>query len=295
MAIVNCNDICCLIITYNPDERLFELINNISNQVNKIIIVDNNSSTPNLNDLITSKKDDNIIVLQNKENLGIAKALNQGILWANTMKFKWVLTFDQDSNPFNNIIDLFTIVYNLYPLKSKIGAIGVNYPEKTTGGFFKYKDTKLYKEKDYLITSGCFLSVRSFTEIGGFREDFFIDNVDLEYSLRLKKNRMVSLITKEFGMNHRVGTPKRKEILGLNFSSSNHNETRRYYMARNNILLTREYFLRFPYFILKTNFFFVVSLFQILLVDDNMKAKIKATIRGIKDGIIYSSKFKKLT
>ena len=35
-------EICCLIISFNPDARLLELVNTIKNQVDQIVIVDNN-------------------------------------------------------------------------------------------------------------------------------------------------------------------------------------------------------------------------------------------------------------
>ena len=141
-----------------------------------------------------------------------------------------------------------------------------------------------------MITAGCLISIEIFEEIGGFREDFFIDNVDLEYSLRLKKNRKVSLITTVCGMEHEAGNSKYKKWFGINISSSNHNSFRRYYMARNHVILSREYFFCFPYFILKLNYFFFLSLIKILIVEGNKTEKIIASLKGLKDGFLFRSK-----
>jgi len=294
MEILNRDTICCLIITYNPDENLLELINIIVNQVNKIIIVDNNSSSEGFKDLLNFAKVNDVILIENKENLGIAKALNQGILCARKMNYNWILMFDQDSKPFSNTVEIISNVYSLYPEKQKIGAIGVNFLKSNSESYFKIAGNQLYSERDYLITSGCLLSIKTFIEVGGFREDFFIDNVDLEYSLRLRKNGKICLITKKYGMIHKAGTPKIVKIIGLTLISSNHNSIRRYYKARNHIILSKEYWFKYPYFIAKANCFFILSLIQILLIDDNKKVKITASIKGIKDGILYSSKCKKL-
>jgi len=283
-----------LIVTYNPDENLLELINIIVNQVDKIIIVDNNSSSIVFNKLLNITKDNNIILIENKENFGIAKALNQGILYAKKMNYNWILTFDQDSKPFINIVEIISNVYELYPEKQKIGAIGVNFSKSNSESYFKIMGNQLYRERDYLITSGCLLSIKTFIEIGGFREDFFIDNVDLEYSLRLRINGKISLITKNHGMCHKTGAPKIKKIIGLTLISSNHDCIRRYYMARNHIILSKEYLFKYPYFIAKANYFFILSLIQILLIDDDKKVKIIASVKGIRDGIFYSKKCKKL-
>lgn len=288
------NEICCLIITYNPNDVFFDLIKVIQSQVQEIIIVDNNSEQnikTKLNNLSNLTK---IIYLQNQKNYGIAKALNQGIDYAIQKKFKWVITFDQDSKPFNNIIDILSEVYERYPSKQKIGAIGSNALKTNSEKYYSVSTNKKYVEKDYLITSGSIISTKIFSEIGGFREDFFIDNVDIEYSLRLKKNGKISLISNKPGMFHDAGNPITKGYGIFKTTSTNHNNSRRYYMAKNHIIVSKEYFLRFPYFIAKLNYFFILSLIKILFIETDKKQKIINIIRGIKDGIFYSSKTKKL-
>lgn len=287
-------DVCCLIITYNPDENLFNLVNNISCQVNKIIVVDNNSVGSGMEIIHKVRDFEKVNLILNNENMGIAKALNQGILFAAEMKFNWVITFDQDSLPHENIIERLSEIYSFYPKKDQIGAIGINYSHQYIKTILPAIDQPRFRKKDYLITSGCLLSVKAFMKIGGFREDFFIDNVDLEYSLRLTKNGKISLISKEIGMFHKAGSPITKKIFGITIKSSNHNSSRRYYMARNHVILSKEYLFVNPYFIAKLNFFFFRSLFLLLLVDDDKKARFFASIKGLFDGIFYSSKLKKL-
>lgn len=284
------NEICCLIITYNPDEGLLKQINILEKQVDRIIIVDNNSIGNGFEIISEIGKNKEFVILRNSENLGIATALNQGINEARNMNYDWVITFDQDSMPFNNIINIISEVYQLYPEKNRIGAIGVNFSATNNASYYSFSNSQKYIEKDYLITSGCLLSVNAFTEIGGFREDFFIDNVDLEYSLRLRKNGKISLITKEWGMKHKAGDPKIRKFSIFKMVSSNHNSFRRYYMARNHILLSKEYFIRFPYFIAKLNYFFILSLLKIVFAENDKKNKIINSLRGIKDGLFYPSK-----
>jgi rhamnosyltransferase len=118
--------------------------------------------------------------------------------------------------------------------------------------------------------------------------------VDIEYSLRLKKHGKVSIITRRHGMIHKVGSPKYIKILGINISSSNHDSLRRYYMARNHIILVKEYFVRNPYFIAKASYFFILDLAKIVIVEDNKFNKIFSSIKGIIEGVFYSSKKRKL-
>jgi rhamnosyltransferase len=282
------SNICCLVISYNPEDRLFNLIDTLEHQTDQIIMVDNNSNPQAINRILTFIEGKEAILIRNKENLGIAKALNQGILLAREMGYEWIVTFDQDSIPYPNIIDVLRDVYFLYPDKERIGAIGVNFPTSTTQSYYPVSKHKKYSVRDYLITSGCLMSIEAYTLVGGFRDDFFIDNVDLEYSLRLKKYGKVSLITNAWGMKHNAGHPDVKRFLGMEVISTNHNSFRRYYMSRNHVVLSKEYFLRFPYFIAKLNYFYFLSLFKILLVEDDKIGKMRASIKGIIDGFFYN-------
>jgi len=287
MIEVKKNMVCCVVVTFNPDTALLDLIKTIEKQVDKIIIVDNNSGRDGL-DALRKLDNNNNIFIYNEENFGIAKALNQGVGKAQEMEYNWVITFDQDSKLFSNLVQILCNVHALYPNKQDIGAIGINILKENGSKSYRVSSTDAYLEKDYLITSGCLLSVEAFALIGGFREDFFIDNVDLEYSLRLRKYGKKLLISSECGMYHDPGAPKSRTVFGIKFVSSNHNSFRRYYMARNHILLCRGYLFQNPYFITKATFFFVIALVRMVLVDDDRVPKIISSIKGLIDGFLYS-------
>ncbi|MCU7548494.1 glycosyltransferase family 2 protein [Chitinophagaceae bacterium LB-8] len=282
-------NVASLIITHNPDEGLINLVSTIQSQVESIIIVDNFSDYKSMKILNLIEKQYKITLIKNNQNLGIAKALNQGVIEAKKHDVNYVLTFDQDSTPFDNIVSIIKEVYDSYLYKDKIGAIGVNYTSSIQDSYNEGSNQKLYLEKDYLITSGCMISLQSFFHIGGFREDFFIDNVDLEYSLRLKKNGYKLLISQKPGMIHKAGNPLIKFFLGFKITSSNHNSFRRYYMSRNHILLTKDYFFIEPYFVLKCNYFYILSILKIIMVEKDVMLKLKKSYEGILDAFNYQS------
>jgi rhamnosyltransferase len=272
-------NICSVIITYNPTDKLFSLINSIKNQVNEIIVIDNNSK----NDLFHNQlmNDNKFHLLKNKENLGVAKALNQGFAIAIEKGYKWVLMFDQDSNPFSDIINNFILSYNDYPFKNKIGMIGLNAYDQNNNVYVNISSSNNYKERDYLITSGCLISTEVYNLIGKFNESYFIDNVDIEYSLRVRKAKFILLITKKPGMIHKAGDTLTKKIFGFEFESSNHNSLRRYYMTRNHFCLSKEYFYKFPFFIMKLNIFFFLSIISMLIIEKDRKNKLKSILKGL--------------
>lgn len=282
--------ICCVIISYNPTNLLLELVSIIEAQVAKIVIVDNKSDSKGRDIISKISNNSKVSIIWNDGNYGIAKALNQGVMQAIEMRYDWVITLDQDTKPFNNMVDIICNVYDKYEYKNNIGAIGANILSSNASKQYRVSNDSLYSERDYLITSGCLLSLESFVLVGGFREDLFIDNVDLEYCLRLKKIGKVILISSECGMYHAPGAPKSLFFSGIKIVSSNHNSIRRYYMARNHMLLCRSYLFRNPFFIAKTSFFFILSLIQMLLVDDDKISKAISSMRGIVDGVLYSQK-----
>lgn len=291
MNILLPDHVCCVIITYKPSHDLINLLKIIGIQAGRIIVVDNNSDNLIFNSLKDIAERDNLFLIENSKNLGIAKALNQGVIKAKELGYDWVVTFDQDSKPFSNIIEILLETYNDYCRQEEIGAIGINFLIENGFNYYPRSIGKRFYVKDYLITSGCLLSIKVFFEIGGFREDYFIDNVDLEYSLRLGINNKVMLITDECGMYHNPGAPLMKVVAGIKIVSSNHNSLRRYYMAKNNVLMSKSYFFKRPYFIAKTNFFFVLAMIKFLLIEENKREKFCSTVRGLKDGLLHSSKF----
>jgi len=282
------NDICCIIITYNPSNELEKLLNIIINQVSKIIIIDNFSKEENYKLIQSSKQFDKITIIRNNFNLGIAKALNQGLSFAKELGFNWAITFDQDTIPFSDIVDTLLDVYNDFFEKDLIGAIGVNSIDINNNLYLTPRQGSSYSIREYVITSGTLLSLQSFTDINGFFDDLFIDNVDIDYSIRLKLNGKISLLTSKCGMVHKPGNSISKKYFGINIESFNHNSLRKYYMSRNNFILTKKYIFRLPLFILKMNFFYLISLLKMIIVENDRRRKIKFTFKGIYDGLTYN-------
>ena len=85
------------ITLYNPElDRLGQNIESILPQVKHIFLVDNGSC--NLDEIKSLlDKFENVTLICNGENLGIAKALNQMCQAAYENGYEWMLTLDQDS------------------------------------------------------------------------------------------------------------------------------------------------------------------------------------------------------
>ena len=291
MVLVKPELVSAVIITYNPQwGELQHLICTLKEQLGVVIVIDNNSREEIRVNLHEKSIEIGFKLQQNTANFGIAKALNQGVEVAKANGYRWTFTFDQDSKVKNQLVQYTLSVFNGISERNNIGAIGVNALKANNDVYYPFEKGLSYKEKDYLITSGTLISIDIFDKIGGFREDFFIDNVDLEYSLRLKANGYRSIITKESSMSHDPGNPIIRKVLGRWIASSNHSSLRRYYMARNHVILSKIYWIKFPYFILKTTYFFIVSILFLTLLESKRKEKLIMTFKGLKDGFLKSSR-----
>ncbi len=84
------------IITYNPELVVLEKnIASIISQIECIVIVDNGSRNISaITDLVDKYK---IHIIKNKDNYGIATALNQAMDYGKRSGFLWMLSLDHDS------------------------------------------------------------------------------------------------------------------------------------------------------------------------------------------------------
>ena len=85
-----------VIVLYYPELNVVDNINSYIDYVDILFVIDNSetANTDFVNLLLSNPK---ICYISNNQNLGIAKALNQGAELAIQKNFSWLLTMDQDS------------------------------------------------------------------------------------------------------------------------------------------------------------------------------------------------------
>ncbi|SHI12092.1 rhamnosyltransferase [Clostridium collagenovorans DSM 3089] len=276
------NTIYAVIVTYNPDDELISSIKALKDQVNDIIIVDNGSD--NISFLNSLKESYKIKILFNSSNLGIAKALNQGVKYSLSQGADWILTLDQDSICTNNMIE--TMLNSYYALSIKdqerIALIAPKYIEK------KYIDSYniIKSESIYeflVITSGNLIKKSTFSNIGFFKEDLFIDFVDHEFCLRINTKGYKILLVCNAILLHSLGDSKKLTFLSKALTITNHSYIRRYYITRNRFYLWKEYKTLFPNWVKEDKHRFINELIKILIFEDNKFNKLKMIKKGIKD------------
>ena len=91
------------------------------------------------------------------------------------------------------------------------------------------------------MSSGNLVNLRVWELLGGYREDYFIDMVDIEYYVRAKiaGYKVITLINTT--MVHQLGQLSLKKILFFNITLLNHSPIRKYYQIRNSAHLCGTY------------------------------------------------------
>lgn len=264
-----------IIVTYNPSIILFKyLLEQCRLLAFRIIVVDNGSGVKPV-----CEGSDFLISDRNK---GIAWALNIGIHYALRYNPKYIITFDQDSIPATNILDAYNVV--LKDLGSSVGLISGGFALQSSEVYFPIR----YKDSINLITSGTLHNVEIFKKVGLYEEKLFIDSVDFDFVMRVHKAGFSTIRIQNDIIKHKIGDPLSKRILGIMVTSSNHNEVRRYYQARNLVYLTRRYGLCYPRQILNFNYYYYFKILpKMCLVERPLLNKLKATLKGLRDGLFF--------
>ncbi len=126
------------------------------------------------------------------------------------------------------------------------------------------------------MTSGCLLSLDAYREVGPFRDDLFIDFVDNEYCLRLRKMGFQVLRANGAMLQHSVGDTHKYGP----FIATNHSPLRRYYKTRNRFWVFREYVKDFPGHCLFDLVRLVKEIVSIILFEGEKLAKLRMMWRG---------------
>lgn len=270
-----------VVVLYYPGTDLRENLDSYIKQVDKLFIIDNSDHASfEVVRMIASLP--NADYLPNNSNLGIAAALNIGANRALEQGFDLLLTMDQDSKASPDMIRLMLESLTGRDM-TKIGMIAPFH--LTRSGHYPGKD--ICREVMTPMTSGCLLNLKVFETIGSFREELFIDFVDNEYCLRLRKLGYRVLQANKALLEHNVGDIKKYGP----FIATNHSPLRRYYKTRNRFYVFSHYFHAFPGHCLFDLVRLAKEITSIILFEEKKCAKLRMMKQGWQD--FHRSKYGK--
>lgn len=281
-----------VIVTYHPDPTILaKLLEALAPQVNGGVIVNNGAALSLDEDYILGR---GFSILQMTHNIGVAGALNRGIEWAKSHTASHVILFDQDSTPTHSMVEqLYAALLQLESQGESPAAVGPCYEDRRTKEVANVlvADTQKHHkmmpppdrgclEVDMLITSGCMIPVSVINQVGGMKEDLFIDHVDMEWCFRARKFGLRTFVAGEAQLQHCIGDHI------LNFMSRRvivHSPVRHYYMLRNGIALQRLPHMTFTWCRNITLTLIKQFIFYSLFLPERKK-RVPLMFRGVIDG-----------
>lgn len=261
--------IASIVIIYNPEKSLlYQNIKAFSDYVDTIIIWRNSSDNLDYLDKWKNK----LVFMGDGTNKYMAKPLNEAISYCINKRYDYLLTMDQDSCWEN--FEKFIESVNVLPKEETVAVYAPNVNNYLKDSSIEYKDI------EWVIQSGMLLDLHVVKNIGGFREDYKIYGIDEEfcYWLRLHGKKIRSFTNCH--LQQKYGDAQKSKF---GFYVYNYSPIVRYFLIRNMIWMKREFsdstITRRIIHVL------LLNVRDILLVENNKRAKLKKLFQGVWEGL----------
>jgi rhamnosyltransferase len=276
--------VCAVVVTYHPGTEVIESFSKILTQVRGLVVVDNCSNVDERERLRAAMLGLRFQLIENGENLGIAEALNEGIRWAKSQDYPWILLLDQDSGITNGFVHQMFAAWESHPDRDRVASIHPRYVDPRTRvelvGPRASDGSPVFP-----MTSGALMPGWIFERIGWFASEYFIDLVDWEYCFRIRAAGYFVMESDEAILLHSPGSPKTVTVMGHMFQSSHHSAIRRYYISRNCIAFYRRYFFLFPGLVVKSIYRQMHDTAVCFITEENRGRKFRNFLLGTWDGL----------
>ena len=264
---------------YHPDARLLAVVEAASAACTEVLVVDN---TPGGSELLADALPERVRVLRPDGNLGLAGALNMGLREVSAGSDA-VLLLDQDS-----VLS-----------EEMVGRLAAHLADPTVGAAApapwdatreSYIDPRTalradVADRDAVITSGMVVRRSLLDELGGFREDFFVDCVDQDFCLRLRRTGLRIVQDKTIKLPHSLGEVREHRFLTGHVRVTHHPKWRLYWVIRNGVILVKENVRRVPVWSLTSMLIMARWVLLTALYERPRGARLRAMWNGLRDGL----------
>lgn len=271
-----------IVTVFYPKETNIINIQNISRQVDRLIICDN---TPYDNSKKFENINENCIYKAFCKNLGLSKAFNE-ILREHTFKWtdeEYIVFFDQDSQIDEEHIEILISSFEKIEKYRKIGALGPVFYNQSNGKIevprLKEKILNNVFKVSSIITSSMLTKYGILRKINFWNDEVFLDMADWDICWRLKEKGYDCFLTNDIIMKHSLGIGEKKILLmkiriGAPF--------REYYQIRDSQYLLKKEYVPLKYKIRFLLMLTIRSLLHILFLD-NAKERMYYINLGYRD------------
>lgn len=235
---------------------------------------DNTPDKSRILELSNLSKSGNVTVIANGVNDGMAKAINKQCLIAKRRNFEFCCFLDQDSIfDKSSITSMISLIENYDNDNVSIFAPKIVYDHKNRKS---NKEPKLEFVK-WCITSGSFVNLGNFFDIGGMDEAFFIDRLEYDYCVRAGSLGYKVVQNNRATLFQSLGEVRKVAF----FRFSEHSALRNYYITRNRLYY---YFTKRKDIsisrLLKVFLITVFKVIRIIILESNKFLKVRFLVRA---------------
>jgi rhamnosyltransferase len=235
------------IVVYDPDRLAVErLVERLANDVDAILIYANSVIGEGFAAALQAKAGSTpFAILGDGNNVGLGAAYNAMVAEAERLAGDFLLIFDQDSVPPPAMAQKLSALHrSLREMGERPAAVGPRFVDARGVQMWpKLRErgaapcgiaaTKV----ECVISSGSLIDIAAARQIGPFREDFFIDGIDVEWGLRASGRGFSSWVARDVSMAHAIGVGVIKGPFGLVLP--HHPPLRTYTLIRNQAAMLR--------------------------------------------------------
>lgn len=280
------DNVIAVVVLFRPDGDLQFRLNVVMEQVVKLIAVGNDQlGGERLDGLLGDKCE----YIENNINAGLGTALNQGLRRARELHAEWCLLLDQDTLVDQDLVEGLRSVHDDYSIPSSIAILAPNY--RSNGGLrIAYPEKAHFQEMRTVVTSGSLVSLDAVATCGGMKENFFIEGIDLEFALRVRRAGWVVVASGKPLMTHGAGADEERRFLWRTVQVGHHSPERCFLQVRNLVWTMREYWVFDKTWVVTSILALLKRLLLTISFEKNRGAKITAMLKGGAEGLVRRGK-----
>jgi len=287
-----------VVVSWNGRTILPGLLESLLKQtqpLSEIVVVDNASTDGTVG--LLKEQYPSVKVIRLESNEGVSGGYSAGLEYALARNYDWIWTLDQDSRPLPDTVEKLLSAYESFRERDRLGIIAPLAIDAATGipdPLFLWRGGQIRAPEasvgegltlvDMVISSGSLIRREAILKAGLPRKDLFMDFVDYEHCLRLRRNGFLIAVVNECVMPHTIGEPRSIKFLGKPQKWTTHTPWRDYYKVRNRAFVVWHQLpgFRAKLFVMRQ---FLKQVIGSLLYDPEKARRIHFMWRGLRDGI----------
>lgn len=289
-----------VVVSHRPDAVLDRVLDAALEQCGSVVLVDNGSGDEVQRRLRirAEASKGQLVVVFNADNRGLATAQNQGIAAALASGADWILLLDDDSVPDAGMVSTLLASWRGLVNRAQVGLLAPRLTD-AEGTLKPYLLTargrvglargpldsgKIVRNGVFAIASGSMIRSRMLEVVGPMAASFFIDYVDVEFCLRLRRAGFEIVGVGDAVLRHRLGDYHEGRVLGRRVALNTHSAGRRFFIHRNRVWVWRRYGASNLGWLVFDVTAAIYDVVKAVVLEDEKAPKLRAILRGFMAG-----------